>query len=276
MRSFIWLFALLITIANAYYQWETDSTLPVKTSVNTGFQKFPIVFQRSYNESTDYHVVLQISDITVKGVLLYRKYPTNGEMTKVELKREGDKLGAVIPNQPPAGKIEYRVELEKDGMPLRIGNGDSVVVCFRGNVPTVVMVTYILLMFMAMFFSSATGILALFRIRYYKFMVMITFVMLFVGGLVFEPIVQKYALNEWWAGVPFGWDLTNNKSLIAVLVWLMALVMLRKKSAAIWVVAASLVTFAVFSIPQSFFGSQLYLEAGKIINGSILPFLQIF
>ena len=29
-------------------------------------------------------------------------------MKKIELKREGDKLVASLPNQPPAGKLEYR------------------------------------------------------------------------------------------------------------------------------------------------------------------------
>ena len=97
-----------------------------------------------------------------------------------------------------------------------------------------------------------------------------------MGGLILGPIVQKYAFNEWWAGIPFGWDLTDNKTLIAILVWLMALEMLRKKSSAFWVVVASIVTMVIFAIPHSMFGSQLDPETGKIIQGSILPFLQLF
>jgi len=56
----------------------------------------------------------------------------------------------------------------------------------------------------------------------------------------------------------------------------MALEMLRKKSSAFWVIVASIVTIAVFSIPHSMYGSQLDQETGKIIQGSILPFLQLF
>jgi hypothetical protein len=276
MKSFIWIFAGLLTLAAIYYQRLTGPSQPFKTEVNTGVQKFPIVFQRSHSGTTDCPVVIQISDITVKGVLLFRKYPSKDQLTRVELKREGDKLLATLPNQPPAGKLEYRVDLEKDGTHLKINNDIPILIRFTGDVPKVILVIHIILMFLAMFFSNATGVLALFRIRSYKFFTIVTFALLLVGGLVFGPLVQKYAFNEWWAGIPFGWDLTDNKTLIAVLVWLMALEMLRKKNSAFWVIIASLVTIFIFSIPHSLYGSQLNVETGKIIQGAILPFLQLF
>lgn len=276
MKSFIWIFALLITLAAAIYQRQTGPTRPFETEVSNGIQKFPIVFQRSHSGTTDCPVFVQISDITVTGVLLFRKYPGKDEMTKVEMTREGDKLKASLPNQPPAGKLEYQLDLEKDGTHLKINNDIPVIIRFTGDVPKVILVIHILLMFLAMFFSNATGILALFKIRSYKFFTVVTFAILSVGGLVFGPIVQKYAFNEWWAGIPFGWDLTDNKTLIAVLVWLMALEMIRRKSAAFWVILASLVTIAIFSIPHSLYGSQLNPETGKIIQATIFPFLQLF
>ncbi|HZK93729.1 MAG TPA: hypothetical protein VFC67_05935 [Prolixibacteraceae bacterium] len=276
MKSFIWIFAILITAAAGYYQRVTGPTKPLKTEVSNGIQRFPVVFQRTHGGTTDCPVELQISDITVKGFLLYRKYPSKDEMTKIELKREGDKLTAFLPNQPPAGKLEYKVALEKDGNPIILDNGASVIIRFKGEVPHVVLIIHIILMFLGMLFSNVTGIYALFRIRSYKFMTVLTFAILAVGGLVLGPIVQKYAFNEWWAGVPFGWDLTDNKTLIAILVWLMALEMLRNKNSAFWVVLASLVTIVIFAIPHSLFGSQLDQETGKIIQGAILPFLQLF
>jgi len=276
MKNFVWILALLITLGAAYYQRVTGPTYPIKTVVNTGIQKFPVEFKRSHAGPTDCPVVLRITDNTVEGVLLYRKYPTRDELTKVELKREGDKLIARLPNQPPAGKIEYHVELKKDGSPVKIGMAAPVVIRFRGDVPAIVMIPHILLMFLAMFFSNATGLLALLRANSYKYFAWVTLAILSVGGLIFGPIVQKYAFNEWWAGIPFGWDLTDNKTLIAVLVWLMALEMIRRKSAAFWVVLASLVTIAIFSIPHSLYGSELNQETGKIIQGAIGPLWQLF
>ena len=147
---------------------------------------------------------------------------------------------------------------------------------FKGEVPATVLIPHILLMFLAMFFSNAAGILALFKYPSYKTVSVITFIIIVIGGFVLGPIVQKYAFNEWWAGIPYGYDLTDNKTMIAIFAWLLALVMLKKNSSAMWVIAAALVTIAVFSIPHSLFGSQLDQESGKIIQGTILPFLQLF
>ena len=174
MKSSIWIFALLLTLAAALYQRQTGPTYPFKTEVNTGIQKFPIEFKRSHAGLTDCPVVLQIPDINVKGVLSYRKYPTNDVMTKVDLKREGEKLTALLPNQPPAGKIEYRVDLEKDGSPLLFGNGKPVVIRFRGDVPAFVLIPHILLMFLAMLLSNATGLLAFFKFPSFKYWTVVT------------------------------------------------------------------------------------------------------
>jgi len=276
MKSFIWLFALLITASAAYYQQQTGPTRPVKTVVSTGMQHFPVVFVRSHSGRSDCPVVLRITDITVSGVLVYRRVPSKDAMTKVVLKREGDKLMALLPNQPPAGNLEYHVELQKNGTPLKITPDVPVVIRFKGDIPRVVLLIHVILMYLAILFSVVTGFYALFKIRFYKFFAAVTGLILFTGGLISGPIIQKYAFNEWWAGLPFGWNLTDNKTLIAVLFWLMALEMIRKKHSAFWVVVASLVTIVVYFIPHSLFGSQLNPETGKIIQGSILPFLQRF
>ena len=127
-----------------------------------------------------------------------------------------------------------------------------------------------------MFFSNIAGILAVFRIPSYQIISIITFIVLIVGGLILGPIVQKYAFDEWWTGAPFGWDFTDNKTLIAIFAWLLAMVMIRKNKANLWILAASLVTIVVFAIPHSLWGSQLNQETGKIIQGNILPFLATY
>jgi hypothetical protein len=276
MKRIIWIFALLLTITALFYQRNTGPTYPLVTEVNTGIQKFHVELIRSHAGTTDCPVVLPIPDISVKGALIYRKYPTSDEMKRVDLKREGDKLIAYLPNQPPAGKLEYRVELEKNGAPLVVAKGAPIIIRFKGEVPKSVLILHILLIFIALFFSTATGLLAVFKINSYKIWTFVTFITLVVAGLVLGPIVQKYAFNEWWAGVPYGYDLTDNKTLIAILAWLLTLTMIRKKSAATWVIVSSLITIAIFSIPHSLYGSQLDPESGKIIQGNILPFLSTF
>ena len=276
MKSLLWILALILTLSAAVYQRVTGPTYPLKTTVNSGNQKYPIELMRSHSGTTDCPLILPIPDIAVKGVVAYRKYPTHDEMIKVDLKREGDKLIGSLPNQPPAGKLEYRVDLIKNGTSLKMGTDAPVVIRFTGDVPKFVLYTHILMMFSAMFFSNFSGLLALFKIRAFKSMAILTLIILFIGGFILGPTVQKYAFNEWWDGIPFGWDLTDNKTLIAILAWLIAIIMIRKSSARVWIVAASLVTIVIFSIPHSLYGSQLNQETGKIIQGNILPYYLTF
>jgi hypothetical protein len=86
----------------------------------------------------------------------------------------------------------------------------------------------------------------------------ITVIFLAIGGLVLGPIVQKYAFDAYWTGWPFGHDLTDNKSLVAFIFWVIALVVLfRTRENRTWPVVAAIVTFIVFLIPHSMLGSEI-------------------
>ncbi|MFQ5584400.1 MAG: hypothetical protein ACE5GL_08210, partial [Calditrichia bacterium] len=91
----------------------------------------------------------------------------------------------------------------------------------------------------------------------YRYM-MLTIVFLVLGGLLFGPIVQKYAFGEFWTGVPFGYDLTDNKTLIAVVGWVLAWIKNRKgRDGRGWILFAAVLTLVVFLIPHSVLGSEL-------------------
>ena len=77
-------------------------------------------------------------------------------------------------------------------------------------------------MFFAMFLSNFTGLIAIAGFKKQVFYGRITLLFLLAGGIVMGPVVQLYAFGELWTGVPFGWDLTDNKTLIAFLFWVAA------------------------------------------------------
>jgi len=109
------------------------------------------------------------------------------------------------------------------------------------------------------------------KFRYYGLR---TFIALLLGGMILGPLVQLYAFGDLWTGVPFGWDLTDNKTLFAFIFWILAVVMNRKKSRPIYTIIASIVLLLIYSIPHSMFGSELNQETGEIVQGMIhlLPF----
>jgi hypothetical protein len=85
-----------------------------------------------------------------------------------------------------------------------------------------------------------------------------TAVFIFIGGFILGPLVQKFSFGVLWSGVPFGFDLTDNKTLIAFVGWLIALFLMRKgRPGRVGVVAAAVLLMVVYSIPHSVLGSEL-------------------
>ena len=73
-----------------------------------------------------------------------------------------------------------------------------------------------------MLLSNRTGLETLDPAGQSKKYMLWTIGFFWVGGLILGPAVQKYAFDAWWTGIPFGYDLTDNKTLIAMLGWLWA------------------------------------------------------
>ncbi len=126
-----------------------------------------------------------------------------------------------------------------------------------------------------MLFSTLAGLMSLWRNLSYKKYALWTLILLFAGGIILGPVVQYYAFGEFWTGIPFGWDLTDNKTLIALIFWIFAVAMNRKKERPLLVALAALVLLIIYTIPHSLFGSELNYESGKIIQGVIVNFIFI-
>jgi ABC-type transport system involved in cytochrome c biogenesis permease subunit len=112
--------------------------------------------------------------------------------------------------------------------------------------------------FGALFFAFRAGFEAMRKDGKVRKLAIITAVFLFVGGIILGPIMQKYAFDAYWTGFPVGKDLTDTKTLFALLAWIVALVAGRGgKPARGWYLAAFLLTLIVFIIPHSVLGSEL-------------------
>jgi hypothetical protein len=121
-------------------------------------------------------------------------------------------------------------------------------------------------MFLAMLFSTLAGLFALCKwnnfLRYAK----LTLAVLFVGGLIFGPIMQKFAFDVYWAGWPFGSDLTDNKTLAVFVFWLIVVLINRTKKRYLWGVIAAVFTLLIYSIPHSTMGSEYDYTTDKVIT----------
>lgn len=270
---FYWVLAVLITFAAIIYQRKTGPTYDKKVEVKIGENNYKFKLVRSHGGEQDCKVELLVPDQKVEGILEYRKFPTRDEWTKIDMERQYDNLQGFLPKLPMAGKYEYKITLVKNGEKYPLNEGNSVIIRFKGHVPESVLFPHIFFMFFAMFLGNVAGIMALFKYKKYRLFTNITVVALFIGGMILGPWVQLYAFGEAWAGVPFAWDLTDNKTLVAFLFWVLAFFMNRKKERPVYTIVASVVMLIVYSIPHSMFGSQLDPETGEIIQGWIQLFL---
>lgn len=264
---FYWLLAIIITLNAAVYQRATGPTYPKKIDFTYADTQYKIKLLRSHSTSKSAPISLNVNDDRVEGKILYKKYPSSDDLTEIVMERDGENLIAQLPNQSPAGKLEYQVLLNDIENNVEVLNSGSIIIRFKGDVPATILIPHIFFMFFAMIFSNLTGLLALGKKERYKFYTIVTTLLLLAGGMILGPIVQKFAFGELWTGVPFGWDLTDNKLLVSFVFWVIAVMGNWKKDRPYLSLIAAIVLLLVYSIPHSMFGSELDHSTGVIGQG---------
>lgn len=259
--------AIVMTLVAVIYQRTTGPTYPKRVELVASESKTAkIKLPRSQGGSINAPVELPKITKEMSATITYKRYPTNDVWTTAPLVDEGNRLTFGLPNQPPAGKLTYFID-------INYGNGkmqsistksDPIYIRYKGDVPTFILAPHIFFMFFSMLLSALAFFEVLFKTNSYLKIGGATLVCLMFGGMVLGPIVQKYAFGVYWAGFPYDWDLTDNKLLVGVLAWLFgfgASYLLKKR----WpTLIAALILFAVYSIPHSMQGSEFNYETNTV------------
>ena len=270
-QTWLWILALIITLTAAIYQRTTGPTYSKKITFNLMGKQYTGEFPRSHEGKDSCRITLNIPE-QAHARLFFKRYPTN-EQYRVQpfRKKAGHQHVAALPPQPPAGKIQYFIEIQSNTKKVFIARNKPIVIRFKGEVATGVLIPHILIMFAAMLFSTVAGLYAAAGISRFRIHGMITLLLLAVGGFIFGPIMQYQAFGDAWTGIPFGWDLTDNKTLIAFLGWLTAVISNRKKYRPRDYLIAAILLLIVYSIPHSMMGSEYDYSTGEVTTGMILP-----
>ena len=261
----LWIAAFVLTIFTAVYQRITGPTYPISGEIKVDKELIEYKLDRSHGGEGDHPVEIKVSDTAIIGKLLWKRYKTEDEWTPVEMIRKDDRLIASLTHQPPAGKLIYKIILQKDNAVISLPEEGGVVIRFKGDVPVYFLIPHIIFIFGAMLLSARTGLEYFNDGKKIKPLTIFTFIFIIIGGFILGPIIQYYAFGEFWTGFPFGHDLTDNKILIGFIGWLLALIALYKfKNPKRWIVFASILMFIIFLIPHSLLGSELdYNELDK-------------
>ena len=256
----LWVVAFVLTMGIAAYQRMTGPTYPKTGKFDFDGKSYPYKLIRTWDGSGDARITVLIHDTTIHARIRYHRFPSHDVWTVKNLQRHGDTLIGFLPHQAPSGKVEYNVKLIRFGKDFNYLYQGPIHLRYKGQVPVYILLPHILLMFLAMLFSTRAGMEAFRKGRgkitlNYTWVVIVT---LFLGGLILGPLVQKFAFDTYWSGWPVGHDLTDNKSAVAFIFWVIALVMLfRNKEKQGWGIVASIVLLIVFLIPHSMLGSEI-------------------
>ena len=263
----LWILAFLITLCMAIYQRMTGPTYPVSGKLREGGLDMVYRLERSHDTGSDQAVTVSVKGgAPVEGWLAYKRFKTSDDWTRLPMTVQGENLTAFLPAQPAAGKLEYFVEISTAGQKLRIP-AQPVVTRFKGRVPFCWLLPHVVIIFSALMMSVRTGLALLAREPVRKLVTM-TFYFLLVGGMILGPIVQKYAFGAFWTGFPFGGDLTDNKTLVAFIGWVIAYWLTRQEGRGRWATAvAVLLMLAVYLVPHSVWGSELDYSSNRVVTG---------
>lgn len=258
-----WTIAVLITLAASLYQRMTGPTYPKHLQIEMDGTKYQFNLPRSAGSNPIVPVLLQGAPKEMDAYLLWRHYPSNEYFNEIHLAPTNNGLVALLPTQPAAGKLQYYLNINGENY---FGD-EPLIMRFKGDVPAGILIPHILFMFAAMLFACYAGIMAIIKNQTFKKYTLITAIILFIGGFIFGPLVQHYAFGVYWSGLPFGTDLTDNKTLIALVAILIAIFTKKWRWNRIVTIIAVLVMFIVFSVPHSVRGSELNRDTGKIEVG---------
>lgn len=278
--ALLWTLAVVLMLSSAVYQRLTGPTHPLRGSlvVDGAPQRYRLL--RSEETVREARIAVPAPSADATGRLVWRRYPTSDEFSTLEMALETPEAGrrelaAYLPAQPAAGKLEYRLEVDAPEGLVRIPSGEqehgepTIVMRYKDPVPTPVLIAHVAFMFFGVLIGMRAALGALVAPRGMYAHAWITLALLTVGGMILGPIVQKHAFGAYWTGFPWGYDLTDNKTLIMWLVWIGACAVVgwkRREAKPTWraraaVLVAAVVMTVVYLIPHSLRGSELDYSA---------------
>jgi hypothetical protein len=254
-NKFLYVLAsFLISAIFLFFQRITGPTYPIRGSINTKDSLIKFKFLRSCTLGEDCKIIFNGK---IDGYILYKKYKVDEKYTKIDFNFDG-KISYVNLklNLPKASKIEYDVFVKKLNDYIKI-NDKPIVLRFKGYVPSYILIPHIIFMYLFFFITTYIFLRINLTNQIDKKLFYISLSFLIFGGFIFGPFVQYYAFDVFWSGFPFGYDLTDNKTLLTLLVYFLPLhSMIKNKNIKMNFNIAYLLTTIVYLIPHSMYGSE--------------------
>lgn len=257
----LWIVAVAVGVGAGVWQRLSGPSYPWHGRVDVGGAEVPVSLPRSHVTTSPARVAVPAPGAGTRGTLYWRGFPVDGPFAATPMRRAGDTLAADLPLRAPARMVEYYAELGTAAGETRLvpATGRAVVLRYRDPIPAPLLVSHIAVMMLALVLGARAGLAAAFEGERYRSLALLTLAAIVLGGLVLGPATEKAAFGTWWTGVPLGWDVTDNKTLLAFVGWVAAAFAgeRRLRRAPALVLAACALMLAVYLVPHSVVGSSL-------------------
>lgn len=249
--------SICLCVFLALFQRITGPTYPVKGKIKIDDFDITYKFPRSCDISQDKCVVKIFSQKDLGFYLMYRRHKVEEDFKRINFENTDGYFFAVLDDDyKPASKIEYDVYYQLKDKILKINN-KTVVLRFKNKVSVLIIVLHIILMFLFLTITFYLSFSILFEKSYSNVLFWINYISLFVGGFILGPLLQKQAFGVWWSGFPFGYDMTDNKTLMIFIFWsYSAYKLIKKEDIKNYILISSLFTVVSYLIPHSLLGSE--------------------
>jgi len=182
-----------------------------------------------------------------------------------------------IPHKPVTTRYHYKFQGRQKGddstkVVITQDNGDPMMVKFKGPVPSWILIPHILAMFAGLFlliWSSLYSISLMSKNqkspndeadpkseagRSSCILAWWAFAVLFIGGVPIGFAMNYYAFDVYWEAWPFGGDVTDNKTQIALIIWgaaTLGLTFKKNPKTGLATVIAGILVLMIYLVPHS-------------------------
>jgi hypothetical protein len=214
-------------------------------------------------------IVKTPSTDNLTAVVFYSE-KSGGHDKSVAMSVTPEGFSAKLESLPKGQKWFYQIQVSKNGTPVaQFPKDDDQFIKFKGHIAAPIIVGHILFMFATIFF----GLMAVFtsidlargkgRMQRSVLFVLLTLISAFIGGIPLGIAVSAQTFGgSGWGGWPIGHDITDTKTEVLLLFWLITSLLslnglankkmvISSKTYAFLVTISFIVTFITFLIPHS-------------------------
>jgi hypothetical protein len=249
------LFSVGLAIVATFIQQLTSSDRPHRKYVVVNDTLVKVVLP-VVHEGDDI-ISFVLPDTSIKAYIYYKQLNIDEHWDKITCIRMGENIESVFPFHKPNIKIQYFIELIKNGKSYFVAKNNPVVLRFQDLPPKYLMFPYVILMFIALTLACFSGILALMKSESYKKMVAVTFYLILSGtllSLVIHLVTFKHLLIQ----ISVYNDISFYKNLGILVLWFSLFYLNKKYALKVATIAISFITLLLYCLPQHFISKWLF------------------